>query len=284
MHRRPGYRCSAITLFVLTFFVATPVLAQPPTVTQPPIVIGQSPEEALDLAEPDFVIINLPTTLRLPVNKSNFHMTHRFNDNLRIGSFRDHLEGVFGLDSGANIGLEFRFGIMRHLQAIVQRTSLSRTIQFSAKYDAWHQSVTLPVSISGVVSVEGVSNFQRSYAPALGIVVSRSVADKLAMYATPFWVHNTGTGSLTTRDTGFLGFGARVRIGATTYLAGEVAPRIGGFVIGDPDYGFAIEKRAGAHVFSLTFTNGAATTYRQLANGGPPERLYLGFNLTRKFF
>ena len=64
----------------------------------------------------------------------------------------------------------------------------------------------------------------------------------------------------------------------------EVSPRVGGLAIGDAQYGFAIEERVGAHVFSLTFTNGPGTTFRQIAHGGVPEHLNLGFNLTRKFF
>jgi hypothetical protein len=235
-------------------------------------------------AEPDFVVINLPTTLPLPVKGGNFHLTHRFNENLRHDSFSDQVQNLFGLDNGANIGLEFRFGVAKHLEAVVQRTSISRTIQFSGKYDAWHQTATRPVSLSGIVAVEGDNNFRQSYAPALGVVVGRTLSDRLALYATPFWVHNTQTGGLETRDTGFLGLGARVRFLETAYLVGEVTPRIGGFTIGDPEYAFAIEKRVGAHVFALTFSNGASTTFRQLAHGGVPEALYLGFNLTRKFF
>src|SRR5687767_5051344 len=38
-------------------------------------------------AEPDFRVVNLPSTLRLPRNGSSFQMTHRFNGNLRQGSF-----------------------------------------------------------------------------------------------------------------------------------------------------------------------------------------------------
>src|SRR5262245_34789871 len=44
---------------------------------------------ALDLAETDFSVVNLPTTLRLPAGKSDFHLTHRFGGNLRSGSFGD---------------------------------------------------------------------------------------------------------------------------------------------------------------------------------------------------
>src|SRR5262245_2122913 len=127
-------------------------------------------DAALDLAEPDFVLVNLPTTLRLPVHGGNFHLSHRFNENLRQDSLGDQVSNLFGLDEGANIGLEFRYGVVRHLQAVVQRTSLSRTIQFSVKYDAWHQGGSLPLSVSGLLSVEGDDNFRERYAPAVGAV------------------------------------------------------------------------------------------------------------------
>jgi hypothetical protein len=220
-----------------------------------------------------------------------FHLSHRFNEDLRNDSIGTQFSNAFGLDNGANIGLEFRYGVMKHLEAIVQRTSLGKTIQFSAKYDGWHQTATFPVGLSAIVSIEGDNNFHNTaggapanFAPAIGGVISRTVGDRLALYATPMWVHNTGTGGTTTSDTGFLGLGGRARLGKSTYFVLEGAPRIGGLVIGDEQYAFAIEKRVGAHVFALTFSNGAGTTYRQIAHGGVPERLNLGFNLTRKFF
>ena len=267
-----------------------PTPAPPPAAAAPP---ADDDDARLRPAEPDFVTINLPTTLPLPAHAMNFHLTHRFNEDLRGDSFSTQLGNVFGLDNGANIGLEFRYGVMKHLQAIVQRTSLSRTIQFSAKYDGWQQTATMPVAASAIVSIEGDNNFhntdgvggaQANFAPAIGAVVSRTVNDRLAIYATPMWVHNTGTGGTTTTNTGFIGLGGRARFGSSTYFVLEAAPRLGGLVIGDAEYAFAIEKRVGAHVFSLVFGNGPGTTYRQLAHGGVPERLNLGFNLTRKFY
>jgi len=41
---------------------------------------------------------------------------------------------------------------------------------------------------------------------------------------------------------------------------GEVSPRVSGYIAGDAEFAFALEKRVGAHVFSLTFANSAATT------------------------
>ena len=85
-------------------------------------------------------------------------------------------------------------------------------------------------------------------------------------------------------DAGFIGLGARLRVSSTVNLLGEVSPRLGGLVIRDPQFAFAIEKRVGGHVFALTFTNNPGTTLRQISQGGNPSTLNLGFNLTRKFF
>jgi hypothetical protein len=256
----------------------------PPPGQAPPSSQSSDDDAALDPIEPDFVVVNLPTTLRLPRHGGNFRLTHRFNENLRRDSFHEQARNLFGIDEGASIQFEYRFGIIRHLEAIASRTNIDRTIQLSAKYDAWHQSAAHPVSISGLASVEGGENFSDDFAPALGAVVSRSVASAVALYAVPVWVHNSGGAGVPDRDTGYIGIGARIKLRPTTYVTAEVTPRLGGYVVGDPEYGFALEKRVGAHVFSVTFANSHATTYRLISRGGNPESLYLGFNLARKFF
>ena len=238
----------------------------------------------LVLAEPDFRVLNLPSTLRLPVRGSNFQLTHRFNGNLRQGSFEENASNLFGLDQGAVVGFEYRFGIARHLQAIVYRTGLDKTFQFYGKYDAMRQGNSMPVSLSALVSVEGADNFQERYSPAVGVAVSRMVADRLAVYATPVWVHNTAAILNIDRDTFFVGIGGRMRVSATVYLVGEVVPRVSGYRPDKAAYGFAIEKRAGGHLFQLNVNNGQGSTFGQLARGGFTDSLYLGFNLARKFF
>ena len=48
---------------------------------------------------------------------------------------------------------------------------------------------------------------------------------------------------------------------------------------------FAIERRAGGHLFQITFANNQGTTMANVARGGPSgSNWYLGFNLARKFF
>jgi hypothetical protein len=249
----------------------------------PPTSTGTDDADPV-VAEPDFRVLNLPSTLRLPVHASNFQLTHRFNGNLRQGSFTDNAGNLFGLDQGAAVGFEYRFGVVRHVQAAVYRTAIDKTFQFYGKYDPIRQSRVMPVSLSALVSVEGADNFQERYSPALGVTASRTVANRVALYATPMWVHNTAALLNVDRDTGIVGLGGRVRVSESVYLVGEVIPRIAGYSPDKPAYGFAVEKRAGGHMFQLNFNNGQGTTFGQLARGGFADSLYLGFNLARKFY
>jgi hypothetical protein len=200
------------------------------------------------------------------------------------GSFSENASNLFGLDQGAVVGFEYRFGVLRHVQGIAYRTGVDKTFQFYGKYDPVRQNGSIPLSISALVSVEGMDNFQENYAPALGVVVSRSMGDWLAVYATPVWVHNTAAAAGEDRDTTFVGIGGRLRISSTVYVVGEVVPRVNGYAPDDAAYGFGIEKRAGGHMFQLNFNSGQGTTFAQLARGGFPDTLFLGFNLARKFF
>ena len=269
--------------------IAAPVSAQPPAASAAPVAqaathASDDDDEKLRPLEPDYTLVNLPTTLPLPVHAGNFHLTHRFGENLRRDSFGTQASNLFGLDEGATIQLEYRFGIMKHLEAIASRTNVNRAIQFSAKYDAFHESASHPIGLSAIVAIEGANNFRENYAPALGVIVSRTVADAAAVYASPIWAHNTFPGTGVMQDTFYIGLGTRIRIVPSVFIVAEVSPRLNGYAPGDAEFAFALEKRVGAHVFSLTFANTSATTYGQIARGGNPESLYLGFNLARKFF
>jgi hypothetical protein len=288
-HRSIVFSTAALVIVLRMAAVAQEVqsisnLSQAEPVTPSDAAAADDDDSAPVLAEPDFRVLNLPSTLRLPRHGSNFQLTHRFNGNLRRGSLGGNAGNLFGLDQGAAVGFEYRFGIARHLQAAVYRTAIDKVFQFYTKYDAVRQGDSLPVSLSALVSVEGADNFQERYSPALGLVVSRMAGHRLAVYATPVWVHNTAALLNIDRDTFFVGIGGRVRVSSTVYVVAEVAPRASGYSPDKPAYGFGVEKRAGGHLFQINFNNGQGTTFGQLARGGFPNSLYLGFNLARKFF
>jgi hypothetical protein len=283
----------ASTAALLVMLSSAAAAQEAPTIPSPPHdePAGEPDSAAADdvdaapvLAEPDFRVLNLPSTLRLPRHGSNFQLTHRFNGNLRRGSLSGNAGNLFGLDQGAAVGFEYRFGVARHLQAAVYRTAIDKAFQFYGKFDPVRQGGSIPVSLSALVSIEGADNFQERYSPALGVVVSRMAGERLAVYATPIWVHNTAALLNVDRDTVVVGVGGRVRVSATVYVVAEAMPRVGGYSPDKPAFGFGIEKRAGGHLFQLNFNNGQGTTFGQLARGGFANSLYLGFNLARKFF
>lgn len=269
--------------------------------------VDEEDDAVIDPAEPDIVVVNLPTNMRLPRFKSNFRMTHRFAGDLRRGSFAQNAGNLFGLDQGAIIGFEFRMNVARNLQAAIFRTNFDKTVQMYGKYDVVRQGRGLPISVSTLVSIEGTDNFREKFAPAIGLVLSRKMGSRLALYAMPMWIGNTnasldpithqhGHGAeeheeivsteppFEKRGTVLFGLGGRARLTRSVYVVGEVTPRLDGYSPNEVEYGFGIEKRVGGHAFALTFTNTFGTTFAQMARGGTAGSLYLGFNLSRKFF
>lgn len=238
-------------------------------------------------AQPDFTVINLPTTLRLPRHKSAFRVTHRFARPLGAGDFGSLLEDFFGLDAGAQIGLEYRFGILRRTQIGIHRTS-DRTIEFFAQFDLVQQGDDGAFGLAVFGSADGTNNFRDSRTPGIGVVVSRELGDYGAVYAMPMWLNNTNllpADLVDDNDTFLLGLGARLRVTPTVYVLGEFIPRVAGYRPRDHQASFAVEKRAGGHSFQLNFSNGFGTTMGQLARGGVSfDDWFIGFNISRKFF
>jgi hypothetical protein len=241
---------------------------------------------ALKLAEPDFTLVGLPTSLRLPTFGSAFRVTHRFTRPLN-GDFGEVLADFFGIDSGAQIGLEYRFGIVKNGQIGIHRNN-NRTIEFFGQYSLLRQGAGAPVDISALATIDGTNNFKDSYSPALGAIISRTVGDVAALYVEPIWVNNTNTlpkDVVDDNDTFMIGLGARIRVRPTVYIVGEFAPRAAGYKPGVSHGSIAIEKRVGGHSFQLNFSNAFGTTMAQIARGGGAENdWYLGFNISRKFF
>jgi hypothetical protein len=252
-----------------------------------PAAPPDDPDRDINVSQPDFTLVALPTTLRLPKFKSSFRVTHRFLRPLGQGDFGDLASDFFGLDSGAQIGLEYRFGLWSGLQAGLHRTS-DRTIEFFSEYNVLQQGKNAPLGMNVVASVDGTNNFKDAYTPALGVAVSRELGRHGAVYVEPMWVNNSNplpSELADHNDTFLVGVGGRFRIRPTVYVVGEVSPRAG-FTPGVNQASFGIEKRAGGHLFQLNFSNGFATTMGQLARGGPTTNSdwYMGFNISRKFF
>ena len=243
-------------------------------------------ERAVDPSQPDFTLITLPTNLRMPKFASAFRVTHRFTRSLGQGNFGDLLSDAFGVDGGAQVGLEFRFGVWSGTQAGIHRTS-DRTIQLFLQHQLLRQKDGMPVTIDALAAIDGTDNFRDSYSPSIGAVISRTFGRHGAAYVTPIWINNTNDlpgDAVDHNNTFAIGLGGRLRVRPTLYLLAEGMPRFG-YTPNKAHVAFAIEKRAGGHSFQINFSNGYGTTLPQVARGGIDyDTWFLGFNISRKFF
>ncbi len=222
----------------------------------------------------------------MPKYASAFRVTHRFTRSLAQGNFGDLLADAFGTDGGAQIGLEYRFGLLSGTQVAVNRTS-DKTIQFLGQHQLLRQSDKVPIGLDAVFTIEGRNNFQEEYSPSIGAVISRKLGGHGAIYAEPIWIGNTNINPIDVEDdndTFMVGLGTRLRIRPKLYLVAEAAPRFG-YDPGITYASFGIEMRAGGHSFQINFSDGFGTTMAQMARGGfDSDDWYLGFNISRKFF
>lgn len=267
----------------------------------PPPLPPQGPSPFLTRAVAQDVVA-LPTTASLERFASYFRLTHRFARDLR-GSFVELARSAFGLDDGAIIGFEYRFAPADDLQIGAHRSLLFKTIQIFARHDTVRQTERMPVGVSLLGSVEGTNNLRAQYSQALGLVVSRTFGDRLAAYVSPVMVWNSqmpvGVSGHEGHDhdvpgasdadhpaeeerTFYAGVGGRLRLRPTVFLVGEIIPRAG-FTPGAHQWAAGIEKRTDGHQFQLNVSNSFGTTNAQIARGGQPGNIRLGFNLARLF-
>jgi hypothetical protein len=283
-----------VRMAVLLAAVSTP--ASSSVAQDAPIPTAVTPRPA----QIDQAVINMPTTLSLQTHGSYFRLTHRFARDLTLEgqSFGDLAADLFGLDNAAIIGLEYRFGVTSTVQAGVHRSTFAKAIEVFGRWDAWTQTERRPIGLALTVSFEGHNNLQQDFQPGASVTVSRTAGTRLAVYATPGYVHHAHTDTLlalheshstpgapidTRRDTFVLGVGGRLRILDTAFVVAEGWPRIAGY---DPDEGawnVGIEKLTHGHVLQLNFGNNFATTPGQIARGGVPSAVFIGFNISRKF-
>ena len=249
---------------------------------------GRDAPEVSDLAfviaEPDFTLIALPSTLRLPDGKWGFRVSHRFTRSLGEGSFGDLAADFFGFDSGSLVGLELRYGVRPGTQLVLLRTS-DRTMQLLAQQSLLAPREDQTFAVDALAAVQGLDNFSESYTTTLGVLLSRRFGDRGAVYAEPLVVLNALPEADDSDATVMVGLGTRIRFGASAYLVAEFAPRLSGPRPGDHHGSVAIEKRRGGHSFQINFSNSFATTIGQIARGyGSTGSWHIGFNISRKFY
>ena len=218
-------------------FAQSPETPPPAATPPPPAAQPQTsdPDSRLDPLQPDFSLAALPTSLRLPVHKLAFRVTHRFSRALGDGDFSDLVSNSFGFDSGARIGLELRYGLLPGTQIGVNRTS-ERSIEIFGQQSVMKETKDgHPLSLDIHATLEGKDNLQGQKMSAIGVIVSRKIGKFAAVYAEPLFVANTNS----------LDSGTGVENNTTMIGLGDAPARASGDVPGRRDHAALERLQAG---------------------------------------
>ena len=219
-----------------------------------------------------------------------FRIIHRFTRPLKCDECEDNLlEDLFGLDSGAVIGLEYRFGMVPGGQAVRppraprQDDPVVRPVRLTRQTDG------MPVESRRSVAIEGTDNFREDYSPAVGaVIVAHARRRGRRATSSRSWSNNANLcGSGRRQRLDVHARHRRPRPHPPDGLSGrrvDAASRRA--TTPDSTRRFAIEKRAGGHIFQLNFSNvlreRRCVSSRAAAPNG--DHWYMGFNISRKFF
>jgi hypothetical protein len=208
--------------------------------------------------------------------------THRFAEPVN----RSGGNGLFGLDSGANVGLGLSYVPLRRLSVEVYRASAGGDYEFAAKVAALEATREMPIAVSVRLGANWMTNadLERKFGGFGQVLVAGTIGDRVTIAAAPTFVTNTPM----FRNVFNVPLVVQVRLGTGLYATGEYVPRNRDLDGSVGQWSFALEKSVWRHRFGVWIGNSGATTVDQIMGGdfggGVTEsNIRLGFNIVRQF-
>ncbi len=208
--------------------------------------------------------------------------THRFNQPV-ISAGGNNL---FGLDSGANIGLGLGYVPVDRLSIEVYRASTGGDYEFAAKYAFLSATRQRPFGIAVRGGLDWETKVQTpDKTGAFGqVLLSATIGDLVTIAAAPSYVSNTPQ----FRNVFNVPIDVQVKMGKGWFASGEYVPRNRNLPGSVGQWSFAIEKALYRHRFSVWIGNSAATTVDQIlagdyGGGVTDSNIRLGFSIIRQF-
>jgi hypothetical protein len=214
-------------------------------------------------------------------------VTHRFIQPFNQGGTAHNL---WGLDSGADVGIGFTYGVVDRLDLSVYRSSFQEDFELAAKVQLLQQAAGMPLSLALRAGADmlGRAGVEDPHRPFGQLLAGRRLAPGWNLFVSPSWVHATP-----------------LLRGAWNAPVGLTAPLPGGWLLegegiapnralhalsGASHFAWhaAFTKPVGWHRFQILLGNSRATTVDQIlggdfAGGFTTHDLRLGFNLVRYF-
>lgn len=232
-------------------------------------------------------LIDVATPFTVGRQRLELLFTHRFVQAVNQGGNGHNL---FGLDSGADVGIGLTYGLLRHLDLSVYRSSFQEDYELAAKLQVLDQSAGMPLSaaVRGGADLLGRLGVEDPHRPFAQVLLARRLAAGWNLFASPSWVHGTPL----LRDAWNVPLGFTVPLPGKCLLDGEAiaADRALHRMPGASRFAWhsALSKQVGWHLFQIVVGNSRATTVDQIVGGDSAvgfntRDVRLGFNLVRYF-
>ncbi|HVN76701.1 MAG TPA: DUF5777 family beta-barrel protein [Thermoanaerobaculaceae bacterium] len=247
-------------------------------------IAAASAAVAQNVPEPELgnLLVNLPTHLALAPSTLQVLFTHRFTATTSAAGPGD----LYGLDSGADVGLGLAMGFGHGLEASVYRSSFFKEYESAIKWTALRQGEAFPLGVAIRLGADyraatGVTDRWAGFAQ---LVVARRLGSALDLFAVPMFATDTPT----LRHAGNVGLGASVHLGHAWDVALEGIPANRDVPGSTLAWAVGLTKRVRGHAFVIYFGDSRATTTDLIAGSDIPGGfktgdVRLGFNLIRRF-
>ncbi len=288
MTKAPPIVRPSLLVLACVSLVAFPLLAEqgaeppkPETKTQPAAAPATLPEPAYD---PGFGDRFLQTASPL-VNEKGLleaYFQHRFNQPVNQAGGNN----LFGLDSGANIGLGLNYAFLKNASFEAYRGSTSGDYEFALKVTALNPTKKLPfaVGVRGGVNWLTKTSLDKKFGGFGQLLVSVTLGERITLAAAPTYVSNTPLFTKVFNVPLIL----QLNAGKGYFATAEYLPRNRDLRDSVGQWSFAIEKSVWRHRFAVWIGNSGATTVDQLmagdfGGGVRDHNIRLGFNIVRQF-
>jgi hypothetical protein len=232
-------------------------------------------------------LIDVATPFTVGRRRLELLFTHRFDQAINEGA---NAHNLWGLDSGADVGIGLTYGLLRHLDLSVYRSSFQEDFELAGKLQVLGQSARMPLSaaVRAGADLLGRLGVEDPHRPFAQLLLARNLAAGWNVFASPSWVHDTPL----LRNAWNVPVGVTAPLPGKWLLDGEVIA--GNRALRDVPgasrlaWHAAFAKQIGWHRFQIVLGNSRATTVDQIvggdfAGGFTTHDLRLGFNLVRYF-
>lgn len=243
------------------------------------------------------ILLTLPSS-HIPADGTwEIKFMHRFNQSIDEG---EAIHTLFGLDSGANVGIGLSYVLTPRVQFSLTRSNVLDTFELAGKYVVLQQAAAVPVTatLRGGAAIRTERELEDRSSLFVQAIVSREIGGRFGIYAMPTFATNAGrTAGAETSEALFkqafnvpVGVAFMMRPGLSI-IAELIPPNSDLPETIDSDLGWAlgVKRALGGHYFEILLTNSnsiSADQYVTSTYQGAPLRsgdIQLGFNIERRF-